>query len=82
MVFSSFKQKFCRLADGRHVSHSEDGCKQAYGVVCGVGRMQSGCVETGTLILGLTLAGPVTPYNSSNLSQGHPLILFSLLVGG
>lgn len=82
MVVSSFKQKFCRLANGRHVSHSEDGCKQAYRVACGVGRMQSGCVETGTLIPGLTLAGPVTRYNSSNLSQGHPLILFSLLVGG
>lgn len=44
---------------------------------CGVG-----FVEPGTLIPGLTLAGPVTPCNSSNLGQGHPLILFSLLVGG
>lgn len=82
VVLSLFKQKFCRLADGKHVSHSEDGRKQAYGVACGVGRMQSVCVEPGTLIPGLILAGPVTPCNSSNLCQGHPLILFSLLVGG
>lgn len=40
---------------------------------------RAGCVETGTLMPRLTVTGPVTLYNSPNLSEGHPLILLSLL---